>query len=382
MGNLNPKSYHKKGITVKILVINPILFTADNGIIPQVQSIKDTMIHSLCQGFCNIGHDVTLVTMADYKPAVKENYNFTIHFFASDLHKCCPPDILPSSMEMYRFIKRHHCEFDMILASETFQITTLYAAVLCPEKTIIWQELTAHQRKMHRLPSKIWHNVVVPILMSKIRTIVPRSPKAYDFIKKYSEAAVSTIVDHGVDVSKFIPSDKKQRYIISSSQLIKRKNVGNIIAKFARLHELPQYSDIKLIIAGRGEEEMNLKEEVSRLGLVSHVNFVGFLPQAELNRYIRESLCFLVDTLKDINVVSIPEAIASGTPVLTNSIPATSHYIDEFSLGIVKDGWDVNELCSIIDNNAMYVKNCISYIPRLTNDYKATQLVDAFLSSK
>lgn len=367
---------------MKILVINPILFTADNGVIPKVRSIKDTMIHSLCQGFCHIGHEVELATMADYCPLEKEEYNFKIHFFTSDWHACCPPDILPASRAMFRFIKKNHGRFDMILTSETFQIPTLYAALVCPQKTVIWQELTAHQRKMHKLPSKFWHNVVVPLFMSKICTIVPRSPKAYDFIKKYSGATVPTIVDHGVDVSKFIPSRQKQRYIISSSQLIKRKNVSSIIDKFFRLHSFPQYSDVKLIIAGRGEEEPNLKSQVRSLGIESHVSFVGFLSQSDLNKYIRESMCFLVDTLKDINVVSIPESIASGTPVLTNSVPATSHYIDEFSLGIVKDGWGTDELREIIDNNTKYVSNCLSYLPRLTNDYKATQLVNEFLSSR
>lgn len=367
---------------MKILVINPILFTADNGVIPKVRSIKDTMIHSLCQGFCNIGHEVTLASVVDYMPCETEHYDFTVRFFASDWHKCCPPDILPASREMFRFINKHHDEFDMVLASETFQITTLYAAMICPRKTVIWQELTAHQKKMHKLPSKFWHNIIVTLMMSKVRAIVPRSPKAYEFIRHYSDATVSVIVDHGVDVSKFIPSKQKRRFVISSSQLIKRKNVSGIIAKFARLHKIPKYSDIKLIIAGRGEEEFNLKEQVNRLGLESHVDFVGFLPQAVLNEYIRASMCFLVDTLKDINVVSIPESIASGTPVLTNTVPATSHYIEEFKLGIVKDGWDVDELAEIIDNNSMYVDNCISYIPGLTNEVVASRLIKVFQDYK
>lgn len=45
---------------MKVLILNPILFTADNNVIPQVKSIKDTMIYNMCLGFKRLGHDVTL----------------------------------------------------------------------------------------------------------------------------------------------------------------------------------------------------------------------------------------------------------------------------------------------------------------------------------
>ena len=35
----------------KILIINPILYTAETNRIPKVSSIKDTMIYALCMGF-------------------------------------------------------------------------------------------------------------------------------------------------------------------------------------------------------------------------------------------------------------------------------------------------------------------------------------------
>ena len=47
---------------MKVLILNPILFTADNNVIPQVKSIKDTMIYNMCLGFKRLGHDVTSVS--------------------------------------------------------------------------------------------------------------------------------------------------------------------------------------------------------------------------------------------------------------------------------------------------------------------------------
>ena len=43
---------------MKVLILNSILFTAENNIIPKVKSIKDTMIYNLCVGFKNLGHEL------------------------------------------------------------------------------------------------------------------------------------------------------------------------------------------------------------------------------------------------------------------------------------------------------------------------------------
>ena len=45
---------------MRILLLNSILFTAENNIIPQVKSIKDTMIYNMCLGFLKLGHNITL----------------------------------------------------------------------------------------------------------------------------------------------------------------------------------------------------------------------------------------------------------------------------------------------------------------------------------
>lgn len=80
---------------MKVLILNPILFTADNNVIPQVKSIKDTMIYNMCLGFKRLGHDVTLAAAEEYAPAEKEAYDFEILFsnpsaknFSRRL--CCP----------------------------------------------------------------------------------------------------------------------------------------------------------------------------------------------------------------------------------------------------------------------------------------------------
>lgn len=362
---------------MKILVLNPILFTSTDGSLPKVETIKDTMMYGMCLGFQALGHEVTLISYEEYRPLWKETYDFKVLFLKSNGAKFLP-NALPLSFKLKRYLKAHHQEYDMVLSSETFAFHSLFAARICPEKTIIWQELTEHQNKCHQLPSKFWHHVVARFLMQKVKAVVPRSTKAYNFIHQFMPMTTKTIVDHGINVDKFQYSKVKKRQVISSSQLIHRKNVDGIIRVFADFHRQKGYEDVKLLIAGRGEEEANLKNLASRLGLNDYVEFLGFLPQAKLNEYIRESLCFLVNTRKDLNMVSIPESIVSGTPILTNLQPASAGYIVKEQLGIAKNGWGVEELKKLIDGNSSYVDNCISYREKLTSTHSAKMLVDIF----
>ena len=52
---------------MKILILNSILFTAETDI-PQVKTIKDTMIYGVCMGFVRLGHQVTLAAANEYRP--------------------------------------------------------------------------------------------------------------------------------------------------------------------------------------------------------------------------------------------------------------------------------------------------------------------------
>lgn len=181
-----------------------------------------------------------------------------------------------------------------------------------------------------------------------------------------------------LDIDKFVLFTKKKRQVISSSQLILRKNVDSIIHIFAKFHQMRNYEDIKLLIAGRGEEETNLKHLVDDLGLQNCIEFVGFLSQSKLNEYIRESLAFLVNTRKDLNMVSIPEAIISGTPILTNLKPASSDYIINYDLGIAKDNWNEMDMKLLVDKNEEYVGNCIKCREYFTNTHSAKLFLEIF----
>ena len=195
------------------------------------------------------------------------------------------------------------------------------------------------------------------------------------FLQHYLPNISDEIVDHGIDTQKFKPAPAKSRQLMIASRLTRSKNIDSMIRIFSNLHAIPACQDIKLLIAGRGMEEASLKELAKEVHCGDSVAFLGFLPQVELSRYISESLAFLINTNNDLNMVSVPESICCATPLVMNEVPLTSWYVKEYGLGIVKTNWDETDIIQVIENNTMYVNNCMAYRDKLSIDATASRLV-------
>lgn len=345
---------------MNILVLNSILYTANSKNVHPVKTIKDTLLYNQCLGFVNRGHHVTLIAAEEFKPTEDTLFDFEILFFKSYYKSVFNPHLIPYHKKLYSFLQKNKNNYDLIISSECFSLNSLIASVICPEKLIIWQELAAHNRKIKKIPSKLWYNTIVRSLMKNV-TIVPRSLHAQKFISKFSSGVTHEIIGHGANIDKFKINRDKTKQFITIGQLIPRKNIESIIRNFDRF--LTAYADdeFKLYIAGKGELESKLKGLVKTLHREKNIFFTGHLSHEELNSLMGASIACLVNTLQDNNMVCITESILCATPVLTNSIPYNSHRIIEKNLGIVKDNWDETDLIKIIDNLKKYIENCVEY---------------------
>ena len=352
---------------MKILIINCILSTAEKGVITPKRSIWDCMISTFARGFIELGHQVTLLASQEFKPTGDDaSLPFEVIYFPSRLPKLFRPDLLPWPQGMHSWLKRNAPDYDLVIASESFQIPTLMAARVCAPKLLIWQEMVRHQRLLFKLPSKFWYNVIVPLFMRDV-TIVPRSLPAKRFMRQYSRHVSDVIVDHGTDATVLHPCEEHDNAFIVIARLVPGKNVDRIITKFARLVGQEHFSDYRLDIIGDGDQRQQLEQLASRLGIGDKVIFHGFLPHERLAEPLRRAMALLVDTSNDLNMVTIAEAITSGTPVVTNTVPSTASFIASHGLGIVRDNWDQNDLIEVINNYDKLHEACVREGKELTN---------------
>ncbi len=363
-----------------ILILNPILYTAETNEIPQVASIKDTMIYTLGLGFVQNGHRVTLIAAEDYRPTEAERYDFEVLFFKTVCKKLFLPRCLPYMPELRPYLKEHGEHYDLIITSEVFAPWSYTAVRLMPEKTIVWQELANHNRMLHRLPSLCWYHIVARLLMRKAY-VVPRSEAARAFIGQFMRHVSATSIDHGIDLKKLdgflgqpAGETPKQKQFAVVSQLIPRKRISHTITQFAAFYEKGN-RDYRLYVIGDGEEREWLCEQAKNLGLTESVIFCGRLQHREMFPILAASKALLISTEKDNNMVSISESIAAGTPVVTTSVPYNAVCVARGKLGIVKDDWNADALTAICRDNKTYVDNCLTYREKLSNRSCAEQFL-------
>lgn len=363
---------------MRIIVINPILFTPEKGVIPRVKTIKDTMIYDLCLAYYRAGHTVTLVAARDYAPKQREKYEFEVVFLETRWSRLFKPSLIPFMPGLWHFLKSRRQCVDMVLTSETFSVSSLMAARIFPGKTAIWQELGSHNRKMKTLPSRIWYNFVARFLMRKV-WVIPRSYVAQRFIGQYMPR-VGEPIGHGV---KLVPasadSGVKKPQFLTVGQLIPRKNIGSIMAKFDTfLSNYPQYGNYVLYIAGDGVLRDDYTRQIAEMGRQQQIILLGKLSHEELFRYYRESKASLFDSFRENNMLSLMESISLSTPVITNKVPFNSNEVEENQLGIARDGWNEVDMARVIEQNDFYVENCKYYASLITVDAVAGRIIESF----
>lgn len=365
---------------MKILILNSILFTAEKNVIPKVKSIKDTLAYNMCLGFVNLGHEVTLVAAEEYKP-VEEDYDFNILFFKTQLKSLFLPSVFPLSLGLYPFLKKNAKDFDLIISGEVFSFSSFFISLIAPQKTVIYQELGLHNKKMKRIPSIIWYNVIARFFMQK-SLVIPKSCVAQDFISCYHKNVSSEIITHGINFAKMKYSTEKSDYFITIGRLVPGKNIESIIINFEDFLKKYNLNHYKLYIAGSGELDEYLKHFVEQRNLVNNVIFLGNLQHSELNTYLSHAKAILLNSKKELCMVSLYEAVVVATPVITNTVPYNSIEVIQNKLGIAKDDWNENDMMEVIQNNQFYIDNCLFYRKHLSIETIANKFIDIFSKRK
>ena len=358
---------------MKVLISNLILFTSETRQIKKVESIKETMIYNLCLAFKNEGHDVTLLAAEDYKPTQNEEYPFNIIWAKSKYKKVFMPCVFPYCPETKKIAKD---DYDLIISSEVISMSSLMLAKRAKDHTIIWQELSSHNKICNGLVSKFWYNIIAKIYFKDV-VIVPRSNQAREFISQFCNKVVDETIDHGVNSEIFKPNTDKENFFAVCSRLVKLKHIDKTIKVFNKYIK-KYYNDSKLYIMGDGDCEEKLKVLVNKLQINDNVIFTGRLFHKEMVKILSKAKAMLIYTSRDNNMLSITESIALATPVITTTTPNQSTYIESEKLGIVNNEWNEDDLYEISLNNDKYVNNCLEYSKTTPFEYKVNQFVNIY----
>lgn len=258
-----------------------------------------------------------------------------------------------SGQRMYRGIKnvvaKIHQEFPFDLIHAHVALPDGYAGVLLAQRfgkplivTIHGQDAYATVKRNQHC-----HRDVNWVLTEAKQVIVVSSP-----LHKALEEGLgrglpnAKVVHNGVSLDKVFQEQIKKKastkVILTLGYLIERKGHRYALEAVAQL--LARHPHVKYKIAGSGPLLKSLRELCKSLRLEEVVEFLGFVPNAELPRLLAECDVFLLPSWNEAFGVVYLEAMANGKPVIGCQGEGIEDFVEHGRTGLLVKPRDVDSL--------------------------------------
>lgn len=343
---------------MRIAVINPITRTPlSRFAIPTIADHDDVMIVTFATYLASRGHEVDVYIAADYRP-LREGPSpsrVRIVYLPTALKWLCFPSTIPFMPTLRRHLRS--TRYDVIVSSETFQPSTILAAIANrPSRPhvelLVWYELARYQRFLFTIPARVFYKFVLRrILDRRIDAYVPRGELARQFLlhQGIPPSKVLEPITHGVDSAVYFPPAvrTKEPLLFSPSRLVGAKGIDVLLRAFAIVHE--QRGDLRLLIQGDGPLLDDSRHLAVVLG-ISHVVLFGTerLSQDQMRQTYSKALVTLFASRNDNKLFAAMESIACGTPVIISTGADTHAEFSDRRGGAVFPSGDYRALASAI----------------------------------
>lgn len=158
-----------------------------------------------------------------------------------------------------------------------------------------------------------------------------------------------TRIPGGVDLERFVPhADRSalraelgvspdEAVLLTARRLVPRMGLHNLLEAFAGVRRVNAAA--RLIVAGSGRLEDELRRRASELGVSEHVRFAGFVSDDELVKLYQAADLFVLPTIafEGFGMVTL-EALACGTPAVGTPTGATPEILRPLAQQLVLEG--------------------------------------------
>ena len=214
-----------------------------------------------------------------------------------------------------------------------------------------------------------WGPLVHPWLRLAHEIVVPSEYLRGVFARHGHTARV---IPNIVDLSQFRYRERAPLAprFLSARNLERIYRIDVVIHAFARIHR--QCPTATLTVVGRGREDAPLRALAASLACAPQIRFVGAVPRDRMARLYGANDIFLNASEVDNQPVSILEAFASGTPVVTTATGDIASLVRDGQTGFIVRAGDPEALASAamaLLQNPQYAREMAA---------RARQAVDAF----
>ena len=151
------------------------------------------------------------------------------------------------------------------------------------------------------------------------------------------------VIHNGVDLKFFAPDPRLARFptptFLYVGRLKRYKRIDLAIDAVALLRD--RGVGVRLLVAGRGDEESRLRAQVERLGIGDRVAFEGFVTEERKRELLRACWGTVLPSPKEGWGITNLEAAACGTPVVASNSPGIRESVRHGETGYLVRHGDV-----------------------------------------
>lgn len=180
---------------------------------------------------------------------------------------------------------------------------------------------------LHGSEFKKWYDEVNEKKKSEIRTLLCEAKacivlgeKWNDLIKEIEPKANTVVVSNTVHIPGETVRWEEPVKFLFLGVLIKRKGVSDLLKAIKLLKDELGAQKFKVVIAGSGVEEENLKIESHTLEIDNVVEFVGWIDGERKTRLLKSCQLLVLPSYNEGLPIAIIEAMSYGMPIVSTDV--------------------------------------------------------------
>ncbi|MEQ9064240.1 MAG: glycosyltransferase [Vicingaceae bacterium] len=179
-------------------------------------------------------------------------------------------------------------------------------------------------------------------ILNSAKIVLSTSEVMAKLTRTYTNRAVE-VTPFGIDTDKFKTGSakglfQKEAFVIGTVKTLEEKyGISYLMMAFEMLRKEYKNDSLKLLIVGKGSQEIELKELARELSIEEDVHFIGKIPNHKVPEYLNEMDVYVaLSTLESESFgVAILEASSCEIPVVVSDVGGLPEVVENGKTGMV-----------------------------------------------
>lgn len=190
----------------------------------------------------------------------------------------------------------------------------------------------------------------IPFAYRRVPVVAVSESTRDDLVERGLRRERIVVIPNGIDLDRFTP-DATARTVVPTLLFVGRlkqyKRVDLVIEAVARLAD--RGIEVRLTVAGKGDQAESLRRLAERLGVEDSVRFSGFVPEDEKLELLRSAWVHVLTSSKEGWGISSLEAAACGTPTVASDAPGLRESVLDGETGFLVPHGDAEAIASALE---------------------------------